>query len=106
MAAVITQTDYLAASSDVDIHTATQDEIVNIRLSNSSGSQGTITGLSVSSTTQTQETGGNLLADTDKVTIDDGETIIIKGVFLNATKKYVVLHASVNLEARVDGVNF
>lgn len=103
MAAVISHNAY-TASAAANIHTATQDEIVNIRITNRSGGTGSITGLSVSSTTGTHESGGYLLGDA--VSIDNDETITIKGVVLNATEKYVVLSASVNLDARVDGVNF
>lgn len=104
--AVISHNEYLASGGDANVHTATADELVTIRMSNASGGQGTITGLSVSSTSATQEPGGNLLADGDKVTIDDGETIVIKGVVLDATEKYIVLHCSVDLDVRVDGVTF
>ena len=74
-----------------------------MRISNSSGGAGTITGLSKSTTTATQQTSGNLLADTDKVTIADGQTITIKGVVMNTTNEFLVLKCSVAVEADVSG---
>ena len=102
MALTLVQTlTSVGAAAETDIHTAVGDEQLVIHIVNESGGAGTITGLSISTTTITQNTAGNLLPTGEPIA--DGQTIIIDKVFMNTTTPKLVLKSSVAVSAVVSG---
>ena len=100
MAAVLTLTA-VGAASDTDIHTATGDEQLVIRIVNQSGGAGVINGLSQSSTTATQFDAGNILPA--GFPIADKQVITITGITANTTYEFIVLDSSVAVQTAVSG---
>jgi hypothetical protein len=99
-----TLTDY-TASSDANVHTcvSANGEILTAALTNESGAAITVTGLSVSTTSATQQSSGDIIAGGGKISIADGET---KKYAVNMTtaNEFLVLAASGNLSVNVSGV--
>ena len=92
MAAIVSQGSY-SASSIATIFTATADCTVSVRITNKSGSAGTITENSRSTGTTTDATG-MLLGD---VAIADNETLELTGIVLNTSFENILLTCDVNL---------
>lgn len=89
-------------SGETNIHQALIDgEQVVVTLINESGGAGTITGLSKSTTTATQNSAGNLVPTGE--TIADKQTIEIRPVIMSTDFEFLVLNATVALTCRVEG---
>lgn len=101
---VQTLTNY-TASADANVHecVSLNGEILTVAMTNESGAGITITGLSVSTTSGTQQPSGDIVAGGAKVSIADGET---KKYAVNMTtaNEFLVLAASGNLSVNVSGV--
>jgi len=91
MAAIVSQGSY-SASSIATIFTATADVTVSVRITNKSGSAGTITEISRSTGTTTDATG-MLLGDVAA----DNETLELTGIVLNTSFENILLTCDVNL---------
>ena len=100
LTAIKTVTAVLAAT-ETNIHTALADESLKISIVNESGGAGTITGLSASTATATQNTAGNLLPT--GFPIADKQVITITGVVMTTVLEFLVLNASVAVQTTVEG---
>ena len=102
LSAIETLTAY--ASGETNIHTATNAlEVLTVTLVNESGGAGTITGLSKSTTTATQNAAGNLLPAAHPIA--NLQVITITGVIMTTDFEFLVLNASVALTCRVEGMS-
>ena len=91
----------VSAATETNIHTAVGDEQLIIRITNQSGGAGTIDGLSLSTTTATQQPSGDLIGTA--FPIADGSTIELTGIVMTTANEFLVLNSSVAVNAVVSG---
>jgi len=98
---VKTLTSYTSGETNIHQATGANGEGLVITLINESGAAGSITGLSESTTSVTQNPAGNLLPG--GFPIADKGVITIKGVVMTTDFEYLVLNATVALTCNVAG---
>jgi hypothetical protein len=100
MASVVQTLTLLSASTNTNIHTATGDENLRLRIVNDTTGDALVN-ISISTSSATPNSAGKVLPDSFIVAAD---SVFVEKISMNTANEFLVMQSSVIVSTIVDGV--